>query len=62
GTQSVFQGDVRTSRRLGDRVGFKVSARWFQGEEFAYDDPVEIAIRRVLETDPETWRSRLRDI
>jgi len=62
GTQSVFQTELRTSQRLGDRLGFKVSARRLQGQEFAYDDPVEIAIRELVETQPQTFIESLEDI
>ncbi len=62
GTQSVFQTELRTSQRLGDRLGFKVSARRLQGQEFSYDDPVEIAIREQVETDPQSFIESLEDI
>lgn len=62
GTQSVLQTELRTSQRLGDRLGFKVSARRLQGQEFAYADPVEIAILDQVKTDPEAFIERLEDI
>lgn len=62
GSQSVFQGDFRTSQRLGDRVGFKISSRWFQGQEYPYLDPTEVAIRDTIEANPDAFRNQLRDI
>jgi outer membrane receptor for ferrienterochelin and colicins len=62
GTQSVLQTELRTSQRLGDRLGFKVSARRLQGDEFPYDDPVEIAIREEVVKHPEDVEAGLRDI
>lgn len=62
GSQSAGQGDFRTSQRLGERVGVKVSGRWFQANEYAYDDPVEAEIRDLVERDPEAFRNQLRDL
>lgn len=62
GTQSVFQSEVRTSQRLGEQFGMKVSARWFQGDEFPYVDPAEQATRDLIETRPEVFRDQLADI
>ena len=62
GSQSVFQGEVRTSQRLGRRVGVKLSARWFQGEEYPYTDPVEAAIRDQIASDPDAWAEQQLDL
>lgn len=62
GTQSVFETEARTSQRIGERLGIKVSGRWFQGREFPYLDPVEADIRTLIDGEPETFRSRLSDI
>ncbi|HSG48782.1 MAG TPA: TonB-dependent receptor [Longimicrobiales bacterium] len=62
GTQSVFQSEARTSQRLGDRLALKVSARWFQGQEFDYVDPAEVAVLGDLSADPGGFADRLRDL
>ena len=62
GNQSVFQSEVRTSMRLGRRVGFKASARWFQGEEYFFLDPAEAAARELIDTDPDAYAAYLSDL
>ena len=62
GNQSVFQTELRTSQRIGERLGVKVSGRWFQGEEWAYADPVETSIRSQIESDPEGFEAQLLDL
>lgn len=47
GEQSILRAGVRTSQKLTDRVGFKVSGEFFRGRDFTYADPAEPAqIRR----------------
>lgn len=62
GTQSVFESEARTSQRIGERFGFKLSGRWFQAQEYPYLDPVEDDVRSLIEDQPETFRAQLRDI
>ncbi len=62
GNQSVFQTELRTSQRIGERLGVKISGRWFQGQEWAYDDPVEASIRAQIEADPDAFASQLLDL
>lgn len=62
GNQSVFQSELRTSQRIGERLGVKISGRWFQGEEWAYADPVETSIRGQIDSDPEAFAAGLLDL
>lgn len=45
GQQSYADGSVRISRRLGDRLGVKLSARYARADEWKYTDPVEAQLR-----------------
>lgn len=50
GEQSLFHGTFRTSQRLSDKVGFKVSGQYLQAQEFNYRDASEDSIRDALPT------------
>lgn len=45
GERSVFHGQVRSSHALSDNFGFKVSGQYFRGNDFEYDDPLEVVDR-----------------
>ncbi|MCA9738604.1 MAG: TonB-dependent receptor [Gemmatimonadota bacterium] len=42
GERSVFQGQFRTGVALSDRVGFKISGQYSQGDDWVYRDPAEV--------------------
>ena len=48
----LFQATFRTSHRLGDKFGFKVSGQYLQADEFLYRDKVEDSTKINLPTDP----------
>ncbi len=52
GERSVFQGQFRSGVRLSDRVGFKISGQYAQGNDWMYEDPVEVAARAAAPGDP----------
>lgn len=62
GEQSVRQGQLRTSHRLSDRLGFKISGQWFQGEEYAYLDPAEVSARAAVANNPDSVQASLEDL
>jgi len=41
GNRGVVMGSARHAQLWGDRVGFKVTAQYHQGEDFPFDDPAE---------------------
>jgi iron complex outermembrane receptor protein len=43
GNRSIFQGAFRQAWKFSDKLGFKVSGQYFQGHDFVYHDPVEMA-------------------
>jgi iron complex outermembrane receptor protein len=45
GDQDVVLATVRHAGSAQGRIGWKLSARWFQGTDFAYEDPVEVDSR-----------------
>ena len=45
GQQTFVDGSVRISRRVGDRFGVKLSARYARADEWKYTDPVEAQLR-----------------
>jgi iron complex outermembrane receptor protein len=45
GQQSYFDGTFRTSQRLNDRIGVKLSARYARADEWHYTDPIEAQLR-----------------
>ncbi len=46
GSRSLVQGSVRHAGTIGERVGYKVSAGYFRGLDWAYTDSAEAAERR----------------
>jgi len=52
GERSVFQGQFRSGVRLSERVGFKVSGQYSQGNDWFYEDPVEVAAKAANPGDP----------
>jgi iron complex outermembrane receptor protein len=43
GERSVVRGAVRHAARFGDKVAFRVSGDWMQGDDWTYTDPAEPA-------------------
>ena len=64
GEREVAQISGRHARKIGDRVGFKLSASYFRGRDWVYRDPVEDAARAAAITGgalPDTLRIGARD-
>jgi iron complex outermembrane receptor protein len=65
GERSVFQGQFRTAFKTSESSALKVSANYFEGDDWRYIDPVEAAARAPLvsdpSVDPDTVRVGLRD-
>jgi len=47
GERSMFQGTIRHSRLLSQRLGIKVSADYVRGRDWGYRDPVEQSARQA---------------
>jgi len=43
GERSILRGSFRHANTVGQKFGFKVSAEYFTGKDFEYDDPAEPA-------------------
>lgn len=55
GERSVLQTQFRSAHRLSETVGLKVSGQYFRGDDWPFEDPVEVAARDdALENDPGT--------
>lgn len=52
GERQLFSGTFRTSQRITDRLGFKVSGSMLRGQEWTYVDPDEQAERAKFAEDP----------
>ncbi|HSK20276.1 MAG TPA: TonB-dependent receptor [Longimicrobiales bacterium] len=53
GERSMLHGTLRTSQKLSDRFGIKVSGQYLRAEEWEYFDDVELATRELAtSTDP----------
>ena len=52
GEQSVFEVGGRTSHRIGENFGFKVSGQYIRGEDFKFTDLVEEINRVLAATNP----------
>jgi outer membrane receptor for ferrienterochelin and colicins len=50
--QGLFQATLRTSQRLSEKFGFKVSGQYLKADEFLYRDTVEDNTKLNLPTDP----------
>ncbi len=46
GERSLHQASIRHAGAVGDRVGYKVSARYYTGREWEYTDPEEVRARQ----------------
>jgi len=53
GERSIFQGAFRTAFLLGTDLGVKVSGQYMRGDEWAFDDPTEIANQLSARENPE---------
>ena len=47
GERGVFQTQFRSAARLGDNAGIKFSGQYMQGDDWEYNDPVEVAARQA---------------
>ena len=64
GEREVAQFSGRHAGRIGDRVGFKLSASYFRGRDWVYRDPFEDAARAAAiagGANPDTLRVGARD-
>jgi iron complex outermembrane receptor protein len=64
GEREVAQISGRHARRLGERLGFKISGSYMRGRDWIHRDPVEDSLRAAAIAggeDPETLRIGLRD-
>ncbi len=52
GQRSVFQGSFRSAFKLADNFGFKISGQSLTGNEWEFDDPVELANRAAADANP----------
>jgi outer membrane receptor for ferrienterochelin and colicins len=59
GERDAFGGSFRTSQQLSPTFGLKVSGQYLQAEEWAYQDPVELAERAKFQDNMEFWRTDL---
>ena len=53
GQRSTLKGAVRTSQKIGENFGIKVSGSYFRGDEWRYTDPVEVQAIEAATADPE---------
>lgn len=51
GEQSFFQGTLRHAGTFGSNIGYKISGRYFRGEDFQFNDTVETQARAVILAD-----------
>ncbi len=59
GERSVLGGTVRISGRPSETLGLKISGQYLQGDEWIYQDSVEVAEVAKFESDPAFWRQDL---
>jgi len=59
GEQSLLAGAFRTSHLVTDNLGIKFSGELFRAEEWAFQDPVEVAEREKFDSNPVFWRADL---
>ncbi len=52
GQRSVLQGSFRSAFKLTDNFGFKISGQGLTGNEWEFDDPVELANRAAADANP----------
>ncbi len=52
GERGVFQTQFRSAAMLGDNAGIKISGQYMQGDDWEYNDPVEVAARLDQNADP----------
>jgi outer membrane receptor for ferrienterochelin and colicins len=51
GERETFTGSLRTSQRLSDNFGVRLSGQYLRSNEWRYVDPAEVAERQKFETD-----------
>ena len=64
GTREMAQGTARVAVAIKDRIGIKISGRWFSGHDWEYVDPVEQDNREAAiaaGADPDTLKIGRRD-
>jgi iron complex outermembrane receptor protein len=47
GGRNIYTASLRHARRFSDRIGFKVSAQYFQGRDWESYLPIDVAPRRI---------------
>lgn len=52
GERSIFTGQFRTAVAPSERFGFKLSGQYMRGNDFEYQDPVEVAASMASGADP----------
>ncbi len=52
GNRQVWQGQFRTAQKFSDRVAFKVSGQYVQGDDWHYIDPVEASEKAKFAGNP----------
>lgn len=64
GEQSVLTTNIRHAGSYHNKIGYKFSVRYYQGEDFKFSDPVEVAARQQAiadGADPNTLKIGARD-
>ncbi len=59
GEQGILGGSFRTSQRISDVLGIKVSGQFMRADEWEFRDPVEVAEREKFNQNMDFWRADL---
>ncbi len=52
GERSIFSGQFRSAHAFSDRFGFKLSGQYMRGDDFEYQDPIEVGAAAEPEANP----------
>ncbi len=52
GERSIFTGQFRSAHAVSDRFGIKLSGQYMRGNDFEYQDPIEVAASMVPGANP----------
>ena len=52
GERSIFAGQFRSAHAVSDRFGIKVSGQYMRGNDFEYQDPIEVAAAAPPDANP----------
>ena len=52
GERSIFSGQFRTAVAPSERFGFKLSGQYMRGNDFEYQDPIEVAASMAPDANP----------